>query len=112
MRTLEDYLKEYDTWRPTWFFRSEYVTHPGWRLLYVRAGRAYIDGKWYDACFTLATIEAEEPGTGTFNTLITWFRERYNWPIIVECVQTPRFMSYLLRNGFVETNVPRKVVLW
>jgi len=120
MPTLEDYLKDYADWhlrRPAWFFHSAHVLHLGWDTLYVRAGKKYITllgeskGTWHDACFTLANIRAENPGTGTFRQLIAWFQERYGWPILVECVQSARFMGYLLRNGFVETSVPQNVVL-
>lgn len=80
---------------------SQYVDEPGFEHLYVRFGKWFIDGKWHPRVLTIANVQAEEPGKGTFTKLIE--RIKHDWPdvgIYVECVHNQRLAKWLMKNGF------------
>lgn len=81
---------------------NSYVTHPGWRTLYIRVGPRYVAEKQWPAVIDLANIEAEEYGQGTFKKLVAHLRESYReCGIYVESVLTSQFREGLIRMGFM-----------
>jgi len=92
---------------------SEYVEEPGFEHLYVRFGKTYIEGQWYQRILTIANVQAEEPGQGTFTKFIQ--RIKQDWPdvgIYVECVLNPRFAAWLVRNGFSTVTLTGQSFYW
>lgn len=81
--------------------KSRYVYHVGFNQLYVRMGPRRVEGLSMFPVITLARIEVEKPGIGTFTRLVLWLQSVYpQLGIYVEAVQNPRFAEYLLRIGF------------
>jgi hypothetical protein len=86
---------------PRIFPRNAYVDHPGWKSLYIRVTKRYIDKKTLIMVIDLANIEAIEPGKGTFRKLVAHIQETYpSMTIFVESVLEPRFGYGLWRMGF------------
>ncbi len=100
LHTLDEFLTAHRAAQPV--DRSEDVTFPGWRRLYVRYGRIYKDGAYVDGVITLANIEAKVTGKGTFRKLVAYLRETYpDAGIQTECVETQQFCEGLVRMGFM-----------
>ena len=92
--TLIEFLKSTE--------RNAWVEHPDFKNLYVRQGPMYLEEERHDT-IVLANMTVNDPGHGTFSSLIYFLRAvyPYKW-IYVESVQEERFADYLLRLGFVE----------
>lgn len=95
--TLDELIKKSqdDGWRS-----NSWVEHEGFKYMYVRVTKRYIEGKFVDT-IDLANIEAEHPGNGAFRNLILHLTN--SWPqyiIYVESVLEDRFRKGLLRMGF------------
>lgn len=77
------------------------VKEPGFKRLYVRIGRRFIDGGIYEPVLDLANLEASRPGRGAFSNLITRLQSEYpNLILLVECVLNVRFVRKLEKMGF------------
>jgi hypothetical protein len=81
-----------------------WVFEEGFDNLYVRKGCRYINGKFYENVFDIGSVTASVPGEGAFTALIAKLVEKWDGPIFVENVLTPRFATALLQAGFVPAN--------
>jgi hypothetical protein len=80
------------------FPTNSFVQEPGFKLLYVRKNRRFLNGK-VRKVIDIARVEAEAEGAGTFTRLCERLLAR-GLPVYVECVETDRFEKGLLRLGF------------
>lgn len=96
MQALEDFISstEGSKWP-----KNAYVTAPGFRELYVRRTRRFLNDVWVDSVLDIARIEATRPGKGRFTALATDLLER-GIPLYVECVLNKRFVKKLESMGF------------
>lgn len=88
-------------------FPIGYVDEPGFSILYVRKSARYIllpngDQPFVKNLLQLARIEASNPGSGAFTSLIERYRSER--PIFVESVLKERFCKKLESLGFIRVN--------
>jgi hypothetical protein len=96
--TLEEFIQ--DMGQRPW---SLYVTHPGFKPIYVRRGPCFVNNEYQHGIVTLANIEAKKPGSGCFRQLVEFLKSK-NLSIYVECVQTDEFHDILIHMGFKKCN--------
>lgn len=81
--------------------KAWWLKEPGFKHLYVRHGRRYIQGQWYENILDIANVEARFPGRGTFTRFLEKIQKQYpKMGIYVESVQNLRFGAWLERHGF------------
>ena len=102
LQTLEEFLAA--TGKKAWPTNA-YVRAPGFKELYVRRTRRFLNGVWVDSVLDLARGEATKPGRGAFTKLVTDLLER-GIPLYVECVQNERLAKTLERWGFTRLDHP------
>lgn len=78
---------------------NAYVRSQGFKSLYVRMGKRYLDGKTHDNVLDIANVTASKPGNGAFTRLVEELHAR-GIPIYVESVLNDRFALKLPRMGF------------
>lgn len=100
LQTLHDFLSSPGRLN---FPKNAYVKAPGFKQLYVRYGRRYLNGVFINGVLDLANIEASRPGKGAFTALATRLLKR-GIPLYVECVMNERFVKKLEDIGF--TRIP------
>lgn len=85
------------------FNNNAYVNEKGFKSLYVRFGKRYINQIWHDNVLDIANVETICKGKGTFTKLIKKIRSRYPETIIyVESVINPRLPNHLKSLGFLK----------
>jgi hypothetical protein len=83
------------------FQNNSYVKEPGFKSLYVRYGRRFLDGKWVQDVLDLASIQATRPGRGALTHLIARLRKDYSgMSLYVESIFNPRLPRKLETLGF------------
>lgn len=84
--------------------RNRCIEYPGFRELYIRKGAIAFtinDNQFkVNRAVTLARLNVERRGKGTFRKLVDELIVHYDVAIIVECVMTPRFANHLTTVGF------------
>lgn len=84
---------------------NSYLDEPGFASLYVRKGTLYVvlDAVpyWCSNVLTIASVDAEDPGNGTFTKLVERLVEK-GLAVYVENVHNPRFRRKLEEDlGFI-----------
>ena len=77
------------------FPNNAYVDHNDFSVFYVKKGARYIEGIKYDNVFVLSRIEAKHIGSGTLRRFLKDFWDKYNIPVMVECVLNERLYESL-----------------
>lgn len=84
--------------------RNAYVLFKGFKRLYVRKGPYLVNNEIIHT-IQIASLEAENTGTGSFRKLIDHLTEKYpNVTIVVECVLSDTLASILEHLGFERIN--------
>jgi len=100
--TLDEFIENWHGWP-----NNAWVDQPGFHNLYVRRGKIGVIINdvfcWCDPCLTIATVNAETPGSGAFTELIQKLRQRH-MAIYVENAHELRFQRKLLSLGFTQVN--------
>jgi hypothetical protein len=96
LETLDEFIEATTTRR---FPRNAYVSHPGFKELYVRRTKRLLNGEWFEHVLDIARVEVRRPGQGTFKNLVTSLLDR-GIPVYVECVQNTWFAEKLEEMGF------------
>lgn len=94
---------------------NAYVKEDGFKHLYVRIGRRYIDGETREPVLDIANLEASRPGKGAFTELIARPQEEYpDLVLLVECVLNVRFVKKLEEMGFerIDNTSEKAPTLW
>ena len=108
MQTLNQFIKESENKWPL----NAYVRQRGFKTLYVRRSRRWLDGTWVNGVLDIANVEVMHPGRGLFTRLAErLFIQKI--PLYVECVINHRFAATLDLAGFtrvkrsgIDRNIP------
>lgn len=99
MMTLDQFIETRRDERV--FPRNAYVKEPGFKDLYVRFNRRFVDGEVHNPVLDIANAEAKSPGSGAATTLVARLRAQYpEMGLFAENVSNTRFCSKLKAMGF------------
>ena len=100
-RTLDKFIKAGFDRGETPFGISEYVEESGFKYLYVRFGKSYIEGEFVWPTLVLSNISVKNKGNGTFTNLLRRLKNDYpELNLYVENALERRFVDKLIRLGF------------
>jgi hypothetical protein len=100
MTVADDFLILFDIFLKT-KDKNKWLEVDGFKM-YVRKSKRYFNNTVYE-CVDLATIEAEEQGTGLFTIILNKILDKYkNVNFYVENVLTDRFFNFFKKYGFVD----------
>ena|ERR1700686_2425216 len=96
--TLDEFIADHE--KKQWP-NNAWVREPGFKELYVRMTKRFIDMEWREPVLDIASIEAKHPGRGAFTALIVRLRKEHpDLTIYVESVMNERFGFKLEDMGF------------
>lgn len=73
--------------------------------MYIRKSKRYYEGESIN-CFDIASIEAQQRGTGLFTEILTQLLEIYSETnFFVESILNPRLPAFLKKYGFIEYRI-------